>query len=868
MPVIDISSNAGSAEKRTRLSHVGELEFQSQPSERSKLVGPENSFEIEDERLVSSVITNSVFPANVNQVLNGQVDAPNQINGGPSQRVNDNIRNIDLIFKPTPQQKPVSSGSFILEYNVSSQRKSKKDRLRPTNDDNMEGRDSSLVSSSYTNISLETTPTVATVEPKANKNLRFMPSLPFLDYGSTQSPTENSGLNSGLPSQNFSHTNSRVYANTITHMDTGIPNGHFIIQSRPSGRADSELGTPADQPTPKLGRGIDDEDIALSPPRFIPELSALDSLNRLLEEDTFLQDQQFIDDFIISEHAFSNPNPSNTNHQSYRNALLQVPARNIHNGSSYVSRALTAHTNRRLVESLLNGRKSNAGSTLTDDSVTTPSDTGTEESDGTSDIVTIPRGLTPLPDILIQVPVYRDLFYHFVDVTADALVPVPQLYNNNPFKIVLPRLALNTPHILSLIIAYAATHRAKILHQPEPVEMIGKLLERTFDGLTHSLENEREALSDTTLATAIMLSSYSIISSAAEESWKTHLHGAREIVVARGIASSLSGGILTGSQENIGSYTPAAIPNSNNKSYGPQPLRVIHEDVSNNEVISFLIRVFAYIDVIGALSSSSASSVLTNNEQVSQLWSIPNWNLSQQRHYSQDLYGKPISTSTPLGTLMNGDPDIDFLLGIDLNLIPVLSKVSSLAKRRRILEQNPHEFTLDAYNAENSDLLSEGLELSKILISCCSSGELRRKERIKQGSNLINQHEHTLLLQLATMNLTFGYSGLIHLYRRVLKLTTDSAPVQELVTMITDLLDQNIPIGSSIEACMSFPIFTTACEVTDPEVRDRYRERMNSMQRFGFGQVSRAQQLMEECWARNEPWTGIMDDLGWGLVLA
>jgi hypothetical protein len=653
-----------------------------EPAKRRKQVEPQEiAFQVEDRSFI------------------------NQRTALSNQQVLRRISDIDHVFQPTPQQKPISTASFIMEYSVSP---------LPTKE----------------------TPAITPISP-------ITPADNIID---------------------------------VTAID------HELVEFH-SDRND---------------------------------LTALDSLNRLLDEN-FIQDQQFIDDFIISEHAFP------VTHGSYRSALMQVPVRNT--GQPYY------------------------------DHYTPITESSSDESDDrASDIVSIPRSLTPLPDILIQVPVYRDLFHHFVNVTADALVPVPQIYVNNPFRKVLPRMAMNNPHLLSLVLAYAATNRAKCLNQPEPVEMISRLLKRTFEGLTRSLENEKESKSDTTLATAVMLCSYAVTTSAAEDSWKTHLHGAREIVLARGIANSLSGGILSASQSShMDPYSPII---------GPQPLRVINENVLSNEVVSFLIRVFAYLDVIGALSSSNASSVLTNNEQAHNLWTIPSWNLTQQRQYQDPLFQQ-----SGFGTLMNGDPDVDFLLGIDLNMIPVLSKVSNLARKRRNLDVHADRFNPETRQREEEDLVSEGLELSKILISCCSSGELRRKERIRHNGGL-NFDEHKYLLQLKTMNLTFGYAALIHLYRRVLRLPTDSAAVQELVGMITDLLDENIPPGDTIEACMSFPIFTTACEVIDEETRAKYRHRMAGMQRYGFGQVSRAKELMEECWARNEPWTGIMDKLGWGLVLA
>lgn len=558
------------------------------------------------------------------------------------------------------------------------------------------------------------------------------------------------------------------------------------------------------------------------------QLDFEDILDRFDEYD-FWQPREFIDDFIITEQTY--------NPHSYKTALMQNPLRNALLQSKIHSTLLAPSPNH-----------SSSGS-----------DTSDGELDTSTAASTIPIAPLALPDLLIQVPVYRELYHHFMNVTADSLVPVPRIYYNNPFKTILPRMAMNTPHLLSLIVAYAATHRARCLNIPEPVEVINRLLERTFESLTAALENETEAQSDTTLATAIMLCSYSIVTSTNEDSWKTHLHGAREIVIARGIANSISGGLLDNSSEvyleNQNSLFPNTHTNAaqsfdhNAMTYGPQPLRMFNKRLSTSSDISFLLRMFAYIDVIGALSSSDASPFLSHAGQASQLWTIPSWNNS----YS--------------GSIVDDNLNVDFLLGFDLTMIPVLSKVSSLARRRRELDIFPESLGNPEYITGDENLVAEAVELSKILTSCCESGEIRRKQHIRR-QNFQNPQENKYMLQLAAMNLAFGYSGLIHLYRRVLRFQTNSVPVQELVITITRLLDENIPPGNSIEACLSFPIFTVACEVLDPHERLKYRQRMAGMQRFGFGQMVRALEIVEECWRRNVSWTDIIEERGWSLVLA
>jgi hypothetical protein len=159
------------------------------------------------------------------------------------------------------------------------------------------------------------------------------------------------------------------------------------------------------------------------------------------------------------------------------------------------------------------------------------------------------------------------------------------------------------------------------------------------------------------------------------------------------------------------------------------------------------------------------------------------------------------------------------------------------------------------------------MELSKVIISHCSIGELRCT-RLKNDDHPGVNESGVFQIQLTAMNLLFSYASLLHLYRRALLLDAASEPVQEVVTMMTTLLRENIPLGSSIEACLSFPIFSAGCEAIDDPTRDEYRARLNGMLRFGLGQIEKARAIMEECWNRNVPWTDIVEDLGYAIVLA
>jgi hypothetical protein len=201
---------------------------------------------------------------------------------------------------------------------------------------------------------------------------------------------------------------------------------------------------------------------------------------------------------------------------------------------------------------------------------------------------------------------------------------------------------------------------------------------------------------------------------------------------------------------------------------------MISARITESEIAFFLLKTFAYIDVIGALSSSSASSVLITNEEISNLWTIHDYKISRKRH----------------DCLLDGQAtsDLDFLLGVDLNMIPVFSKVSSLVRRRKLLDlkQGPI-LSLDKILAEEDDLRSEALELSRVLLSCCSS---------ISSPPSTGDIEQEWYGQLRVMNATFCYAALIHLYRRALQIPSESVIVQSIVNEITNLLETKIPHGT------------------------------------------------------------------------
>lgn len=98
-------------------------------------------------------------------------------------------------------------------------------------------------------------------------------------------------------------------------------------------------------------------------------------------------------------------------------------------------------------------------------------------------------------------------------------------------------MAIGDPNLLNLTLAYSASHRARYLEHPEPANRIAHWVSNVFPTLRLALEGPHENITDSHLATAIMLLSLKIISPSTFEvpiPWQSHLKLARDLFLARG----------------------------------------------------------------------------------------------------------------------------------------------------------------------------------------------------------------------------------------------------------------------------------------------------------------------------------------------
>ncbi|EFW13380.1 conserved hypothetical protein [Coccidioides posadasii str. Silveira] len=127
--------------------------------------------------------------------------------------------------------------------------------------------------------------------------------------------------------------------------------------------------------------------------------------------------------------------------------------------------------------------------------------------------------------------------------------------------------AVQDTNLLNLLLAYSASHRARLLGHAEPYNRIAHWTRHVFPKLRHALDDPNEKISDTNLATAIMLASLKIISPSTFEvpiPWESHLKLARGLFLAR---------------------------------------RQMQVKYSSDQVEFFLCRWLGYLDILGSLSS-------------------------------------------------------------------------------------------------------------------------------------------------------------------------------------------------------------------------------------------------------------------------
>lgn len=327
-------------------------------------------------------------------------------------------------------------------------------------------------------------------------------------------------------------------------------------------------------------------------------------------------------------------------------------------------------------------------------------------------------------------------------------------------------MAVRDENLLQLMLAYSASHRARLLGHPEPSNRIAVWVRDVFPNLRQTLEDPSIQITNANVATAVMLASLEIVAPntfGVEIPWQDHLSMARRMIYARGETRASDG--------------------------------------TKDRVSHFLVRWFAYLDVLGNFSSTGARS--------------------DQAMFRGDLYdfGK------------ENDFQIDCLLGFSGFLAGILAKIADLARQcdsERLLENGEvdYEWQPSSEVVYQAEAIKADLETARLQrYSLCPHRQSTTEMEIAWES-----------VEMAATNEAFHWAGVVHLNRRVFGLPQDNREVQHAVREVIGTI-YKVRKGGSAEACLIFPLVTAGCEARETSQREIILERIKSVEESGMTQV-------------------------------
>ncbi|KAK6344070.1 hypothetical protein TWF696_007716 [Orbilia brochopaga] len=418
----------------------------------------------------------------------------------------------------------------------------------------------------------------------------------------------------------------------------------------------------------------------------------------------------------------------------------------------------------------------------------------------------LPKELSPLPQTIAGNPQSTMYFQHFLSETAPLLVPHDCA--GNPFKSVLPQMAMKHDGLLNLLLAYSASHRARQVKQPEPMELVSGFLDRAFRHLSKSLTDKDEHMSNATLATAVMLCSYEIVSPnqfAQSINWQVHLEAARKIILARG---------------------------------GPDEMR------SRDPVSFFLSRWFAYLDVLGSFSNKNNTTPLFTGK----FWSA---DADRTEELSVDCFFGFSNRYVGLLTRV-----------VELSKQADEEKTRFLDSMRNMgYSADGSEWIPEGQLYEDALQIQEDLEDSRRRAggSCKHTQQtwgLRVPESVVDARRTPPQDDDSK--EMLASNDAYHWAAQIHLYCRVLNYNKQRQCVQEAVQCIIEAV-QKIPERSNVENALLFPLFIAGCESTTANDRDYILWRLLGIEKSGLNQFQRARVLMQRVWDTGSSWQTLIN---------
>ncbi|WPH01369.1 Hypothetical protein R9X50_00421200 [Acrodontium crateriforme] len=419
--------------------------------------------------------------------------------------------------------------------------------------------------------------------------------------------------------------------------------------------------------------------------------------------------------------------------------------------------------------------------------------------------VKIPHLFEPLhPELLVN-QMNLLYFHHWINHTARVMIPheCPE----NSLRGVLPQMAMHSTTLLHLLLAYSASHRARLLGHPEPVNRIAEWMSDVLPGLRQAISepqspgssDPKDPTSIAPLVTAVMLASLEILSPNIFQvpiSWRSHLQMARQLIITRGGLDKLAR----------------------------------HADGARDRAVFLVSRWFAYLDVMGALSGGAGAQLLLGayDDDGGGLWLV---NRSEEEIYQVDCF-----------------------FGFSGKCTALLARVAQLAWQcdQQRIDPITHQVRVNWAPSEEvrqqANFLIEQLHASANTYRGCSHTAICPSP----------SDNDDVLTEIYATNQAYHWAGLLVISRRVLGQPSTAPEVQDMVQRVIQALSKQRPSGSA-DSCLIFPMFVAGCEALSQPDRAIFQSRMKEVFRWGLQHAGKAAEIMERVWETGQPWETLVE---------
>jgi hypothetical protein len=430
--------------------------------------------------------------------------------------------------------------------------------------------------------------------------------------------------------------------------------------------------------------------------------------------------------------------------------------------------------------------------------------------------IEIPNRLFPLPTKLTNNNMNLLYFHHFLNHTARILIPYDCPIN--PYRTVLPQMAVEDDDLLNLMLAYSACHRARLLRGEEPVTRIAQWTQNVFPNLSVALMHPGQ-LMITNVASWIMLASLEIISPRAfgvDIMWRRYLSSCHIVFNTLGRGAS----------------TP-----------------------ERQKQQFFLARWYGYLDVMGSLSGPASASPLDFGVYWVDDPNAPPLPPLAPRLKRAKTKKRGAKDDEEDDDQPNKDDIIDCFLGCTLRCMRLLSEAAKMVKEAQPSRMDANGRLKADWQPPPGLAVRAAQLLSQLHLSCqrptltCmhESSDGHSGDNHGYGSPAPSSQggggggaaaiaAAAKIEEIRSTNTLYHWAGVIQVHRRVLNSAPRSASVRLAVGAVLAQLE-TIRAGSPAEACLLFPIFTAGCETEDPEEQMRFRRKIGEIEGFGMKQV-------------------------------